>query len=266
MTTIATPCKIRFMLNNMFTFDMNGDPLKRYNVEEEAELFTALLNTRPKSADGHLNGKDVNTIIWENFNICIDTIASKREYRTVRNLELLEHQYFRFATFTMSHFPEEYIIEEATPEAAAEYIESATLDDWFLCHNELQVAFAMELHHLRQTNKGGFGEVFRKCEICGRYFLTTDEIYCSDACKAEAKARQMKRVNEDPKTIYLKLIRDRYNMQIKRAETAGNDSLAERKRKERDDFQKERKRKKKELPEDQYIDWLKQQHEETKEK
>lgn len=229
-----------------------GDNNPQERSKEEA-AFNLLMQTRQPLH----NSPDIDNLIWDNFEICIDTIASKREYRTASNLHLLEYKYFLQATNSFSEYLPE-VPNIATPEEVAESIEASSPDNHYYCSNDLQICFAMELHHLRQTNKGGFGEVFRKCENCGRYFITRNEKYCSPDCKAEAKATQMKKVKADPKTRYLRLIRDRYDKRIERAE--GNHSLQEKIRAELTDFQKERKRKKKELPEDQYIEWLKQVH------
>ena len=265
------PMKIRYIGENLYTQDISGE-ITKYDRENEELLFNTLLKERLRSADGrHPDGIDYNDIVWDNFTICLETVAETPEYRTSRSMELLAHKYFSNSIFTMQQYPEDGLIEIATPEDAAAHIEAITTDDFFICHNALQVVYAMELHHLRTINKGGHGETFRKCEVCGRYFITQNEMYCSDNCKKKAQRDQTEQANKDIKNIYRKRITDRFRQQIKRLETAGNTSTIDKVKEERDTFKKERKQqyrrfKTGEITEQEYIDWLIQKYEEGKEK
>lgn len=261
---------LRYFGEKLYTEDVYGN-LTEYDCESEELLFNTLLEERPLSADGrHPDGIDFNDIVWDNFTICIDTIAGVPEYRTSHNMELLAHKYFSNAIFTMQQYPEDGIIERATPDKVATHIKAITKDDLFVCYNSLQVVYAMELHHLRNINKVGHGETFRKCEVCGKYFITQNEMYCSEKCKKKAQRDQTEHANKDIKNVYRKRITDRFRQQIKRLEKAGNTSTANKVKKQLGTFKKERKRqynlfRAEAITEQEYIDWLIEKYEEGKE-
>lgn len=257
--------QIRFLLGDMFTLDMHSNPINRYPVKQEAELFNDLILKRQKIFDGiHPNGKDYNTILWDNFEACISFIAEHTEYRNPHHIELLAHKFFLPAIDSLQQMNDDYLTEPADKKAIQDYIESLSPEEIYICNNPLQIAYAMELHHLRKLNKRGHGEAFRKCENCGRYFITetAKEKYCSVECQEEAKSEQMKDIHEADKNKLLKRIRDRYKARINSA--GDNTSLKKKREEEYNKFKEEREQKKSTLTESQYIKWLTTKDKETR--
>ena len=246
-----------------------------FTADEETVLFNMIINERGDilNKQAEKNGKPIETealdlAYWINFETCTAVIAANFKYQKAHCLERLAEKYYFPAVASLKQY--DYNTRHmfsgiATESEVLAYLDNGITEDYFICKNRLQILQAIQLHHLRTTNKRGFGELFMKCKVCGRYFLGRgNNAYCSDTCRAVAQKKQTERNADKPENSTLKRIRDRYNTRIKTAEKAGYKAESDRLRKELKDFQRERKKKKKELGQEEYIRYLEQKDQETK--